>query len=318
MSTRTDDLDVEYNAFPISLHDFSVMQELFKSAFNLELKYQTFIERFNTGLLGIEVIGYIATHKQSNEAAAYYGVFPVKLLINNETAFGAQSGDTMTHVNHRKKGLFLWLARKTLDKCRDNGISMAFGSPNNNSYHGLVNSLNWLHLDNTNSYDLKLKVKTIPLAKLALKFGIFKYYLKIAKRFLKPYIVETPHQFVNPLIEHPRVSRDANYLQYKRAADKVFIKINTVTAWVKFSDVLWIGDFDNYNNVDQTTINELKRIARLLGYNTIRFNFTESLPQPRFLKFFKKAGKEPSCFFYFRENLKNTNLLLTAADFDTW
>lgn len=75
-------MEVEYKAFPISLKEFSVMQELFKSACSLALEYQTFIKRFDTGLLGSEVIGYIATYKRSNEAAAYYGVFPVKLLIN--------------------------------------------------------------------------------------------------------------------------------------------------------------------------------------------------------------------------------------------
>lgn len=311
-------MDAEYKAIPFSLKEFVSMKVLFYSAFGAEISYPTFLKRFDTFSLGNEVIGYIAIHRQSNTPAAYYGVFPVKLLMNNEIVLAAQSGDTMTHEKHRKKGLFLWLAKMTFEKCAENGIAFVFGIPNCNSYTGFVKHLNWLHVDNINSYDLKLKVKTIPFPKLALKFGLFQSYVRIAKGLLRRHIVKPVEQFQNPLNTYDRVFRDTYYLQYKQAENKIFIKVNEVIVWIKFSDVLWIGDFDNYGKVDKTTITKLGRIAAFLGYNTIRFNFNEGLPQPSFLQFFKKAAQEPSCFFYINKKLQDTNLVLTAADFDTW
>jgi hypothetical protein len=318
MSASTTDLSLEYEAVPFTLQEFEPMKELFRSAFGTALTYNTFIKRFDTSSLGCKVIGYIAKHRKSRSPAAYYGVFPVKLLTKDMIVLAAQSGDTMTHQDHRKKGLFLWLAKMTFEMCRTLGIQFVFGIPNQNSYPGFINRLHWLHLDNINSYDLKLKIKTVPFAKMALKLGIFSLYLKGVKHVLKRKSLLSVEQFLNPITSVSRVFRDSNYIAYKQTIDKVFLKIHDVILWVRFSDVLWIGDFDNYNKIDKKLIGELTWLAALLGYNTIRFNFNANLPQPDFLQYFKKQNQEPSCYYYINKDFKNTNLVLTAADFDTW
>lgn len=89
-------------------------------------------------------------------------------------------------------------------------------------------------------------------------------------------------------------------------------------AWIQLTDVLWIGDVDDYSLVDEQTIKMLKRLAALLGYNTIRFHFNDSPLLPHFLKQFTNHAQEPLCIGYLNDQLQPCNLLLTAADFDTW
>src|SRR6185295_4439504 len=95
--------------------------------------------------------------------AAFYGVFPVLVLISGKEVLAAQSGDTMTHRDHQKKGLFIKLAQRTFETCREKGIELVFGLPNSNSYHGFTKKLNWQHKDDIGRFDLKLSIKTFPL-----------------------------------------------------------------------------------------------------------------------------------------------------------
>lgn len=318
MSTVPLEPESEYDAIPFSTAQYALMKELFQSAFGSAITEANFKKRFDTTMFGEEVIGFLAIHRQTKKPAAYYGVFPVRLWWQNKIMLAAQSGDTMTHEQHRKKGLFIWLAQKTFSKCKEKGIALVFGLPNENSYPGFTRRLQWVQLDNITTYDLKLKRKTIPLAKLAIKAGLFSIYLKLAKGILSRQMDDSVKQFHNPLKQHSRVYRDADYLRYKAADNKFFLQLNGVKAWVSLTDVLWVGDLDNYDTVNEATISQLKRLAFWLGYNTIRFHFNDSLPQPAFLQWFDKRGQEPSCFYYLDDQLKGTNLLLTAADFDTW
>lgn len=318
MPIATKELEIHYEAVPFSLTQYDAMKELFASAFGTDITKTAFQKRFDTRRLGADVVGFIAVHRATKTPAAYYGVFPVKILWQGKIIQAAQSGDTMTHGQHRKKGLFTWLAQKTFEQCEKRGIALVFGLPNKNSYHGFINRLGWRHIDNVATYDLKLPRKTIPLAKLFLKAGLFSTYLKLAKLVLEKRLRFDITAFYNPLDHYARVNRDADYLAYKADGTKIFLRLDDVTLWVRLTDVFWIGDMDKYERFTETSIQKLKRIARLLGYNTIRFHFNEGLPQPRFLRWFVKQDEEPSCYYYIDERLDKTNLLLTAADFDTW
>ncbi|RZK10129.1 MAG: GNAT family N-acetyltransferase [Flavobacterium sp.] len=318
MADSGNDPSLAYEAIPFSLEEYASMKTLFLSAFEVEMKRDNFIKRFDTRLLGSSVIGYLAKHRETGEPAAYYGVFPVKITVNNNVLLVAQSGDTMTHQHHQKKGLFTWLAKKTFATCKEKGIALIFGIPNKNSYPGFIRRLEWKQLDRINTYDLKLKVKTFPLPKLCIKWKLPRTYLRFARLVFRRKIVSDVTEFQNPLMAYSRVYRDQAYLHYKETPDKLFIKINDVVVWIRLTDVLWIGDFSTYEKVTPTTIKKLKYLAWVLGYNTIRFHFNDSLPKPLFLSHFKLSGQEPSCFLYLDESLEGTNLLLTAADFDTW
>ena len=317
MTSRED--DAEYKVEPFSLDRFLLFKQLSESAFGTSLTLTGFKKKYDTKkIFGHEVIGFFAIHSPTKTPAAFYGVFPVWLLIDGKKVLAAQSGDTMTHALHRKKGLFKKLALITYEKCREQNILLLFGQPNKNSYHGLTQSLNWTHLDDIARYDLKLPIKTIPFPKLFKKAGIFETYLKYAKAYLKKNIVPGLSEFTNPLgSSNGRVLRNMDYLHYKTGTDKIFIKVSNSILWVKFTDVLWIGDINNYLSPDPKLVLKLKKLAFVLGYNTITFHSNMNLPVA-FLSNFKKHSTEPSCFLYLDGEYNNSNLVLTGCDFDTW
>jgi len=297
---------------------YPLLKELYLDAFNSKIDVSEIQKRFDTSELGCKHIGFIAIIPDSKKIAAYYGVFPVKIKIRDEIIQSAQSGDTMTHSLHRGKGLFVKLANLTYNECRKNGIRLIFGQPNRYSFHGLVNSLKWKHLDNLCSWDLKLRIKTFPLPKLMRIFKANKPYLQYAKRVMKRKQIQISSSFDNTLsTDHGKVVRDKSYLEYKKSPDKFFIKMEGVIIWIRLTDVLWIGDFSSYE-VNPGFIKSLKRLAYWLGYNTIRFNLNESIPLPAALKSFECKSLEASCFLYLDQTLSGKNLTLTGADFDTW
>lgn len=311
-------ISAEYTVQPFFLDSFPLMRELFLSAFNVHITYEGFQKKYDTKELGHPVIGFIALHKLTNSPAAYYGVFPLKALINGKEILIAQSGDTMTHKNHQKKGLFISLARMTFEACQKEGIEIIFGLPNTNSYHGFTQKLGWIHLDDIDRYDLKLPIKTFPLPKLLRKFGLSKIYLQYARLVLQEKTVNNVSNFTNNRNSNSaRILRNQDYIKYKTSVDKVFFKLETVIFWVKFTDVLWIGEISDYSKINQRIIKKLKQIAVILGYNTITFHINKNTDH-NFLHFFKKFEAEPSCFYYLNKEHLNCNLILTGADFDTW
>lgn len=299
---------------------YHLLTDLYLDAFNLRLDISAIQKRFDTTKLGCEHIGFIAIHSKNRIASGYYGVFPMKAICEHNIMQIAQSGDTMTHSSHRRKGLFVQLAKYTYAECEKKGIKIIIGQPNEKSYNGFIKNLGWIHLDEIIRWDLKLRIKTLPLAKICNKpRWSKKVYLKYAVTVLKNYIVVPPEIFTNKIaVDYLRTFRDKAYLEYKKTGNKFFLKIEEVTIWINLVDVFWIGDIDCYEKITLPVIKRIKKIAFLLGYNTISFNLNKTLPLPEILNCFKKGRTESSCFFYIDKKFEGKNFLLTAADFDTW
>jgi len=306
--------DGPYRFEKLSQNHYGLLQALYRNAFGIQISLDAISKRFDTSTLGSELIGYIAIDIVTNIAVAYYGVFPVKLIKDGKIVQAAQSGDTMTHSDHRKKGLFVKLAKLTFDECKKKNIEIIFGLPNNNSYPGFINKLSWKEIGKVIRYDCKLPFKTFPLPKLLIRLGWFNGYLKYMDLITRRNKLSV-QSFINQL-NGTKVYRDLNYLNYKAGPEKLFLRIGRSVLWIKFTDVLWVGDFDDYDKIDKHVISELKKLSFLLGYNTISFFISESVDTP-FLKHFKKNGEEPLCVYTYDKPV-NEEIILTGADFDTW
>ena len=92
---------------------FDVLIPLMQDCFGMETSVDYFKWKFMENPAG-HFVGFIATHEETGEVAAYYGVIPEDYLIKGEHRKIYQSCDTMTHSRHRRKGLF----NSTLDKSR--------------------------------------------------------------------------------------------------------------------------------------------------------------------------------------------------------
>jgi GNAT superfamily N-acetyltransferase len=310
-------LPAEYHIQAFSFELFPLMKELFHSAFGISVDSDAFHKKYDTAGLGLPVIGFLAIHTATETPAAYYGVFPVKIIMDGKEILAAQSGDTMTHPEHQKKGLFVALAKIAYAEARSKGVRLIFGQPNKNSYRGLM-KLGWMHADDIVSYDLKLSLKTFPLAKVSIRTKLFDSYLKYAGWVLGENSISDLMDFTNSCLSNQgKIVRNKAYLEYKNAKDKKFIRIDDVVLWIKFTDVLWIGDASDYKKISEGTIGKLKALAMRLGYNTIRFHINKNL-KPSFLNYFTRREEEASCFYYLDESCRNKTLTLTGADFDTW
>ena len=72
------------------------------------------------------------------ELVAHYACIPYKMEIEGRIAVGLLDMATVTHPNHRGKGLFKRLAQTTYDYAKVNGYEFVIGVANANSFPGYM------------------------------------------------------------------------------------------------------------------------------------------------------------------------------------
>lgn len=73
--------------------------------------------------------------------AAHYAIIPIKMNIDGRVTNGALSMATVTHPNHRGKGLFKQLAQLAYDSAKKEGCEFVIGVANANSFPGFIKHL---------------------------------------------------------------------------------------------------------------------------------------------------------------------------------
>ena len=234
----------EYKFERLAKENLKDLEVLYKKAFNETTTLDFLSKKYNTEMFGLSKIGYLA-YSSSNEPAAYYGVFPVKVQFENKEILAAQSGDTMTHPNHRGKGLFITLAKMTYELAKSSGIEFVFGFPNQNSYPGFINKLNWKHYSNINHY--KIKTGVLPFEKAAKKIGFFNgIYQSLFLSRLNKLITKNifPNSLTSQLKDYGNIIHDLNYFDYKTYYQSYTIEINGIKCKIKIDGRLWVGDIE--------------------------------------------------------------------------
>jgi len=142
--------------------------------------------KYSTESFENEYVGYLAYDKLEQKAVAFYGVLPVIAEFKGEQVRVAQSADTVTHPNYRKRGLFIKLALLTVDLCKSLNIKVLFGIPNENSLHGFVKHLDWEIKDYYLVYEKK--IFTLPINYFLHKYRLFTklyyHYTRLLKRII--------------------------------------------------------------------------------------------------------------------------------------
>ena len=98
----------DYSIRKLSVTEFELLIPLMKDSFGDDVDTSYFQWKYLDNPSG-QFVGFIATTSEG-EVAAYYGVIPELYIIDNKETVIYQSCDTMTHSNHRRKGLFKKLA----------------------------------------------------------------------------------------------------------------------------------------------------------------------------------------------------------------
>lgn len=259
----------EYSVVKLDENRVADLVYIYKNAFGVEVQADELASRHLFCHGEHRFVGFIAYHKTSNEPAAYYGVFPVYAIYQDNRVLVAQSGDTMTHPNHQKKGLFIQLAKTTYDYCKTIGVELIFGFPNKNSYPGFIKHLGFTELAPLvsltlleNKFELcRISSRNKWLAQLHTK------YIRMVLRLLAKQGRSFPNSNKNNQPPAAYILHDELFFRQKDKPDKLFVRINGVDIWLKISEnQLEVGDFDSGDlNRIHAAISRLKFIAVVAG-----------------------------------------------------
>jgi hypothetical protein len=266
-----------------------------------ELKPAYFTSKYDTSYSGISYVGFLA-YNNNRIPIAFYGVTPCFLIYREQKILAAQSVDTMTHPEHRYKGMFVELSHKTFELCKESGISLIFGFPNQNSLHGAIHKLGWKMTGFMDYF--QIPVKTIPLYALSRRLPIFKglyaWYTDLILRKLMLPEKGLPNSMKKE--GFAVVDRSSEYLQYRTYSSTKVLIVGKCKAWIKLSDSLMIGDIEgaDKHNFPQL-IKELKKLTAKLGIRQVQFHcsretslhhlFSQSIsPAPSFHMLFQDFG----------------------------
>lgn len=311
---------MDYRIERISIKCYEDIISLYKDCFHAIIDKEFLNKKLNTSTFGISYLGYIA-YDVHNKPAAYYAVYPCFLTNGKDRFLAAQSGDTMTHPNHRGQGLFVRLAQKTYELCKESNVRCVFGFPNENSYPGFVRKLNWQHVDDMRSFIVR--VKSLPWVRVqkALPFldKMHGFWCKLVLN-----LVPKGEVFNASTIGGGKIGIDHSreFFNYKAYGNNKLIRLKKSTVWVK-TDVsfLWIGDMSCKNEAEIIqTIKRLKRIAFFCGLTHLRITLSSDV----FLEtYFSQYGqimeaKYPVGVLSFDEERDFANCKFVTGDNDTF
>lgn len=263
-----------YRIEQISADALKQLVPLYKESFKKKYSVEYLLKKFNTRSFGAEYIGYVAIC--DGQIVACYVLFPCIMLYNGQRILAAQSGDTMTHLQHRNKGLFKCLAEKTFELAGNKGIKFIFGFPNQESYHGFMKSLSWTKQEHMNLY--KIKITTLPIARICQKNDALSFLYKGYLRTLLAFYKNKFGSFNASTNQDDNISipTDSVYMQYKTYGGNFIVNLNGTKAWIKVNNALLVGDIERTTDeISHNTIKALKRFALLAGCRHIIFSFSK-------------------------------------------
>lgn len=126
-----------YSIRKLDKAQFELLIPLLKDCFGLDVSVDYFKWKFLENPAG-SFVGFIAVDEETDEIAAYYGAIPEKYIVEGKEKTIYQSCDTMTHTNHRRKGLFQKLAVHCYEYLRENDELFVIGFGGGQSTPGFL------------------------------------------------------------------------------------------------------------------------------------------------------------------------------------
>lgn len=311
-----------YQYSRISDNSYAELQQMQKACYGNSHTIAEFQNKYDTSVFGLKNIGFIAKDENGNNTA-YYGVFPITINYGSKSYLAAQSGDTMTLPEHRKRGLFVALAKETYRLAYDNGVKLVFGFPNQNSFPGFKNKLDW----EFNGYMQKFTISTntIPLCELSYKMKVLrKWFNWILQKRIRKYTID-------PSIENIRnfnqadtkglVQKDERFFSYKLRNENVFlIKTNGFTMLVKVSNHLHVGEIGRFDiSETNSLLATIKKLSKELHCKKAIIAISQNHWLYNPLKAQMSCEQSLPIGFYTYDNaFETSDIQFCLADYDTF
>ena len=274
-----------------------------------------FQKKYDTAYTGHQYVGYMAYHQGT--PIAYYGVIPCFLQNGDEIMLSAQSADTMTHPAYRFKGMFVELSKMTFDLCKELGILLIFGFPNENSYHGAVNKLGWRLINRMDCFMIPLN--SIPFAHMLNKLPLLKkvynrysdYILQPVKRYKGIRGSVTSDGFTG-------LHRNDHYFHYKTYSRSVVVLIGETKVWLTNKGCLMIGDMEGVSGSNfDLVIHKLRNMAFKSGLKQIQFHCSPGTQlHSLFVSRFDPQPSYHALYQDFGSGIDPTTIRFTFSDID--
>lgn len=251
--------------------DASQLKEVYEAAFQKKFDLSEYKKKLQPAIKSIPFLGYIA-YAEDGSVASFYGLYLSRVQYNEKSYIIGQVADTMTHPRFAGKGLFSELGRNTLEYCKENNIHALYAFPNEKSYPGFVNKLEWQHTDNILS--IIVRVYTLPWIRLKSTFRVPSLIHLVWCSFITKWLKKGKNHFSKTReMDQLFVEHDSEFVQYKSYTCTKIVQIYGVNVWLKFSDeFLLIGDMESVDPQLMTKIiKRLKIIAFLCGLPHVRF-----------------------------------------------
>jgi hypothetical protein len=158
-------MDLKINVFNSS-PPISKLVELAKSYYDTgEIISEEYLDwQYNKNPFGMP---YYSLAFDKDMIVGQYIVIPMKYRLSGSVINGSLSLNTLTHPNYQGKGLFIKMAKKTYDLCKDKNVLFTVGFPNPLSFGGFVKKLDFENLGYCN-------IKICVLRPLKVLFNQFK------------------------------------------------------------------------------------------------------------------------------------------------
>jgi hypothetical protein len=310
-------LEAAYTVERLSADNLDDLEQLHEAIYALKPAPGYYSRKYDTSYTGISYTGFIA-YNHHRLPVAYYGVIPCFIQSGREIILAAQSADTMTHPNHRFKGMFVELSKKTFELCRQSGIRFVFGFPNQHSYHGAVNKLGWQLI--VQMVYFTIKVRCLPLENLSKKIpGLNKVYRRYRQAVLSAYETGQPYIASSVIADgFAGVYRSDEYIGYKTYSETRIIEINNVKFWISNKPGLLVGDIEGLDDVNfKETMAKLEGIARKLGIRQVQFHCSPDTSLCRlFQEHYAASPSYPVLFQDFGSTVSPMKARFCFADID--
>ena len=313
---------MDYSTSRITDNDYKDIHYLIKHSFGVNLLSTSISNKYDTSMFGMSNVGLFALDAEK-KPVAYYGVFPIVLNYDSSDYLIAQSGDTMTIPDHRKKGLFTKLAKETYSLSEEVGIRLIYGFPNENSYPGFKKKLNWFFPSYLQKFTID--VITVPFCELASKFTSLE---PAYKRFFKSRVAKYQIGLADLNIDDfsfskvkGKIKRDESFFKYKlRGENTALVRINGFSLLIKSGPHLYIGEVNKIDESQtQDLIESVKTLAKRLGCKKAIFLLTKNHWLHDYLdQKVKPTKSQPIGFYIIDEKIKPEQIQFSVADFDTF
>jgi len=308
---------MSYQYQRISEEFLPAISTLYKDCFDLTVSIEDLKLKYDTAVFGESYTGFVAINENGN-VGGYYGVFPCEVKINGEVLLSSQSGDTMTGPDHRKKGLFTNLAKKTYELTKQLNFTFVFGFPNENSLPGFERKLNWKFHGKMQRFNISNNV-LIPLCEIASKYPVIKNaYRSLVKQKLKTYRVDE----VNLNEIENGLNRNEAFFNYKlaKSKDTYLVRVEGFEFIIKTEPHLMIGDVSKF---DSSQLNDFKKALRTLAKLTFAKRTQLVMSKNHWLfemlnTEFESQDSLPIGFYQIREDIDYSSIVFSLVDYDTF